>query len=629
MSISGEEYTAKHITVLGNIEAIRKRPGMYIGSTSSTGLHHLAYEVIDNSIDEAMAGHCTKILVRIEKDGKMTIADNGRGIPVDHHPKYKKPAVEIILTRPHTGGKFDRFLYKVSGGLHGVGLSVVNALSEELDIYIKKHKKIYHQKFRRGIPVSQLKVIGDTSESGTQVTFKPDHEIFEDINFHFETLSSRLRELAFLNKGVKIYLKDLKSDREKVFEYTGGIASFIEYLNQNKGPFHPVFVMEREKDKVVVELAMQYTNTYKENLFTFVNNINTIEGGTHLSGFKTALTRTINNYAANNGVDIRFSSDDVREGLTAVLSLKVPEPQFEGQTKTKLGNSEIKGIVDSVVSEAITTFFEENPKIAKDIIDKVSRAAKAREAARKARELVRRKSLLEGSTLPGKLADCSETNPEKSEVFIVEGDSAGGSAKQGRDREFQAILPLRGKILNVEKARLNKILKNNEIIAIITALGTGIEEEFNINNLRYHKVIIMTDSDVDGAHIAILLLTFFFRYMKLLIEAGHIYMAQPPLYGIKVGKGIRYIRDEKKLKQAMEEIGRENVSIQRYKGLGEMNPEQLWSTTMDPENRVLKKITIEDAVEADKIFSMLMGEEVAPRREYIQKHAAEVINIDA
>ncbi len=623
-----DDYTAKNITALGNIEAIRKRPGMYIGSTGCQGLHHLAYEVIDNSIDEAMAGYCTKIKVKINKDNTLTITDDGRGIPVDIHPKFNKPAIEIILTKSHTGGKFDKDSYKVSGGLHGVGLSVVNALSEEFNVTIKKHNKIYTQDYKKGFPVTELKVIGNTEETGTEVTFKPDPEIFTELNFQFDILSSRLRELAFLNKGILILLKDERTDKKKKFQYDGGIISFVEHLNQNKGPIHPVIHFEKEKENIIVEVAIQYTNAYNENVFTFVNNINTIEGGTHLSGFKAALTRTINNYTESNKIsDFKLSSNDVREGITAVLSLKVPEPQFEGQTKTKLGNSNIKGIVDSLVSTGLGTFLNENPKIAKEIIEKALRAAKAREAARKARELVRRKSILEGSTLPGKLADCSNQDPEKCEIFVVEGDSAGGSAKQGRNREFQAILPLRGKILNVEKARLNKILKNNEIVAIITALGTGIGEEFDASKLRYHKIIIMTDSDVDGAHISILLLTFFYRYMKELIERGHVYLAQPPLYLVKKGRAEKYVQTEKELRKVIDKMGG-GISLQRYKGLGEMNPQQLWETTMDPETRTLKQITIEDAVEADTMFTTLMGEKVSPRRKFIQQHAKEVVNLD-
>ncbi|MBN2422951.1 DNA topoisomerase (ATP-hydrolyzing) subunit B [Candidatus Woesearchaeota archaeon] len=624
------DYTAEKIVVLGGIDAIRKRPGMYIGSTGPRGLHHLVYEVVDNSIDEALSGFCTAIIVKIHKDNRITVIDDGRGIPVDTHPKYNKSALEVIMTKLHAGGKFDKKTYKVSGGLHGVGISVVNALSEELDVYVMRDGQIYFQQYEKGKPVSKLKVIGNTEKTGTKIIFKPDIEIFQDINFQFEILTSRLRELAFLNKGIKITLIDERTDKEKTFQYDGGLISFVKYLNQNKGPFHEIIYFDKKEDDIELEMAMQYNTSYAENIFTFVNNINTIEGGTHLSGFKTALTRTINSYIDKNNItkDIKLSSEDVREGLTVVLSLKIPDPQFEGQTKTKLGNSEVKGLVDSIVSEKLSIFLEENPKIANEIINKAVKAAKAREAARKARELVRRKSLLEGTTLPGKLADCSNQEPEKCELFIVEGDSAGGSAKQARNREFQAILPLRGKILNVEKARLNKILENNEIIAIITALGVGIEEEFDISKLRYHKIIIMTDSDVDGSHISILLLTFFYRYMKQLIEEGNIYVAQPPLYKIKKGKVYTYVQNDKEKEQALKILGSKGVSIQRFKGLGEMNPAQLWETTMDLEKRLLKKITIEDAVEADKIFTILMGHEVAPRRKFIKEHALEVVNLD-
>jgi DNA gyrase subunit B len=603
---------------------------MYIGSTGPRGLHHLVYEVVDNSIDEAMAGFCDKIKVLIHKSGKVSVMDNGRGIPVDMHPKYKKPALEIIMTKLHSGGKFDKNTYKVSGGLHGVGLAVVNALSTELNVIVKKDGKIYSQKYSRGKPVTQLKETGDTEESGTMVTFMPDSEIFAEINFQFDILASRLRELAFLNKGTTITIMDERTNEEKAFHYEGGLKSFVEYLNNNKSPLHEPVYFEKTKSNVAVEVAMQYNSGYNESVFSFVNNINTIEGGTHLSGFKTAVTRTLNKFAenSNSAKNIKLSSEDVREGMTAVVSVKVPEPQFEGQTKTKLGNSEVKGIVDSTVTEALSTFFEEHPNIISVIIEKAVSAAKAREAARKARELVRRKNLLEGSTLPGKLADCSEKDPSKCEIFIVEGDSAGGSAKQARNREFQAILPLRGKVLNVEKARLNKILKNNEIVAIITALGTGIDEEFNHEKLRYGKIIIMTDSDVDGSHISILLLTFFFRYMRKLIDQGNVYIALPPLYLLKKGKSITYAQNEKEKEKLVKELGGHGLTIQRYKGLGEMNPNQLWETTMDPDVRYLKKITIEDAIEADKSFTELMGEESAPRKKFIQENAMNVANLD-
>ncbi len=623
-------YTAKDITVLGGVDAIRKRPGMYIGSTSQRGLHHLIYEIVDNSIDEAMAGFCNKIKVILHKNGKASVIDNGRGIPVDMHPKYNKPAVEIILTTLHSGGKFDKNTYKVSGGLHGVGMSVVNALSKEFVIHIKRDGKIYEQKFSKGLKQTELAIVGEEEHTGTMVTFFPDDEIFTETNFQFEIVATRLRELAFLNKGITIKLIDERTSEEAEFHYDGGLSQFVEYINQGKTAMHPPIFFERSKNNVIVDVAIQYNAGYNESVFTFVNNINTIEGGTHLSGFKTALTRSINSYAEKISADseIKPSSEDVREGLTAIISLKVPEPQFEGQTKTKLGNSEVKGIVDSAVSEALNTFFEENPKVGALIIAKIVDAAKAREAARKARDLVRRKGLLEGSTLPGKLADCSEKDPAKCEIYIVEGNSAGGSAKQARDRSFQAILPLRGKVLNVEKARLAKMLKNNEIVNIITALGVGIEEEFNVAKLRYSKVIIMTDSDVDGSHISILLLTFFFRYMKELIEKGHIYIALPPLYRLKKGKQVIYAQNDAEKDRLVNEMGKQGLLLQRFKGLGEMNPDQLWDTTMNPEIRFLKRVAIEDGVTADKAFTDLMGEEVEPRRKFIQENAMNVINLD-
>lgn len=625
-----ESYDAKDISVLQGLDAVRKRPGMYIGSTSFRGLHHLVYEIVDNSIDEVMGGYAKHIKVVIHKNGKVSVADDGRGIPVGMHPKYNKPTLEIIMTKLHSGGKFDKNSYKVSGGLHGVGLAVVNALSVELDIFVKREGKVFNQKYQRGKPAYPLKTMGEDSSTGTMVTFLPDPEIFTELDFDYNTLASRLRELAFLNKGAKIIIVDERTGEENTFFYEGGIRSFVEYLNKNKQPSHEPIILEKTKGDVIVDVAMQYNSGFKETIFSFVNNINTIEGGTHLSGFKTALTRTINTYVekSKSAGDVKLSSDDVREGLTAVLSVKVQEPQFEGQTKTKLGNSNVKGIVDSVVSEALGIFLEENPKVGTLIIEKAVNAAKAREAARKARDLVRRKTLLEGSTLPGKLADCSSKDPSLSEIYIVEGDSAGGSAKSARNREFQAILPLRGKILNVEKARLAKILKNNEIVAMITALGVGIEEEFDISKLRYHKVIIMTDSDVDGAHISILLLTFFFRYMKELIENGHIYLALPPLYKVKKGKSFQYARNDEERDRIIAEYGKQGVSLQRYKGLGEMNPTQLWETTMDPSVRYLKQVKIEDAVEADRYFTDLMGDEVPPRKKFIQDNAKNVINLD-
>ena len=585
--------------------------------------------MVYNSIDEALAGHCTDINVIIHKGEKITVIDNGRGIPVGMHPKYKKPAMEIVLTKLHAGGKFDKDSYKVSGGLHGVGISVVNALSKHIRVEVTREGNLYSQEFERGKPIFDMKTEPTSKEgTGTKVTFDPDNEIFPKIEYHFDTLASRLRELAFLNKGLKITLQDERSEKKSEFCYSEGIISFVDHLNKNKNAINGVIYFTKEKEDLGVEVALQYNDTYQESVFSFANNINTIEGGTHLSGFKTALTRTMNQYADKQGIkDLKLSAEDVREGLTAVISVKVKEPQFEGQTKTKLGNSEIKGIVDSVVHEKLTNFFEENPNVVKMIIAKAVTAANARAAAKKARELTRRKGVLSGHGLPGKLSDCSSKDPALSEVYIVEGDSAGGSAKQGRNRKFQAILPLRGKILNVEKARLDKILHSNEIVTILTALGAGVGDEFNLAKLRYHKVIIMTDADVDGAHIRTLLLTFFYRYMKPLIENGHIYIAQPPLFKVKKGKSQQWIYNEEKLKEALKELG-EGTSVQRYKGLGEMNPRQLWDTTMDPEHRTLLKVTLEDAVEADNIFTILMGDEVPPRRKFIQDHAKEVVNLD-
>ncbi|MBW2976169.1 DNA topoisomerase (ATP-hydrolyzing) subunit B [Candidatus Woesearchaeota archaeon] len=629
MEETKDDYGAKDIQVLTGLSAVRKRPAMYIGDTGLMGLHHLVFEVVDNSIDEAMAGFCNKIVVIVHKGNSVTVIDNGRGIPVDMHPKYNKPAVEIVMTKLHAGGKFDKKTYKVSGGLHGVGISVTNALSMELTVEVRKNGKIYQQKYSQGNPTTELQIVGESNDRGTKVTFSPDPEIFSETEFHFDTLSSRLRELAFLNKGIHITLFDERTNKKHEFQYDGGIVSFVEFLNKNKNPLHKAIYFEKEKSRVKVEVAIQYNMGYQENIFTFANNINTHEGGSHLIGFKTALTRTLNSYVEKlKAGNSKLSSDDAREGLTAVISVKLQEPQFEGQTKTKLGNSEVKGIVESLVNENFGIFLEENPVIAKLIVEKCINAAKAREAAAKARELTRRKGALNHHSLPGKLADCSESDPVKCELYIVEGDSAGGSAKQGRNRHFQAILPLKGKILNVEKARLNKIFQNEEIITMITALGTGISEEFDINKLRYHKIIIMTDADVDGSHIRTLLLTFFYRHMNPLIAAGNVYIAQPPLYKVSKNKKTRYIFSEEKLKQLFNEIGNENASVQRYKGLGEMNPQQLWETTMDPENRTLLQVSLEDAVEADKIFTILMGEQVEPRREFIQKHAKEVANLD-
>ena len=615
-------YGAKDIQVLGGLSAVRKRPGMFIGDTGIRGLHQLVYEAVDNSIDEALAGFCRNISVTVHKDGSITIIDDGRGIPVDMHPKFNRPAVEIVMTKLHSGAKFERKTYKVAGGLHGVGISVTNALSKKLIVEVKRDAKIYRQEYSQGNPVTELEVVGTAEGTGTKITFLPDNEIFETTEFHFDTLASRLRELAFLNKGLKIILMDERENKEHEFCYEGGIVSFVEFLNQNKTPLHKPVYFVKTKDDMQVEIAMQYNDGYLENIFSFANNINTAEGGTHLIGFKTALTRTLNNYLEKKNIkDVKLSSEDARE-------VKVPNPQFEGQTKTKLGNTVVKGIVDSVVTSTLGAFLEENPSVARLVIQKSITAANAREAARKAKELTRRKGVLNHGSLPGKLADCSNRDPSKCEIYIVEGDSAGGSAKQGRNREFQAILPLRGKILNVEKARLNKIFENEEITTMITALGTGIAEEFNIGKARYHKIIIMTDADVDGAHIRTLLLTFLYRYMKQLIEAGYIYIAQPPLYRVKKGKDAYYLYSDERLKELLEKIGKDGINVQRYKGLGEMNPSQLWETTMDPAQRTLLKVTLEDAVEADKIFTILMGDQVEPRREFIEKHAKEVVNLD-
>lgn len=624
-----EEYGAKDIQVLVGLSAVRKRPAMYVGSTGLKGLHHLVYEAVDNSVDEALAGFCNKIVVIIHKNNSVTVIDNGRGIPVDIHAKYNMPAVEVVMTKLHAGGKFDKKTYRVSGGLHGVGISVTNALSKELIVEIKRDGKIYQQKYAQGDPVTGLEAVGECNDRGTKITFLPDNEIFSETEFHFDTLSSRLRELAFLNKGIHITLFDERTNKKQEFQYEGGIISFVEFLNKNKSPLHKAVYFQKEKNMVKIEVAMQYNMGYQENIFTFANNINTQEGGSHLIGFKTALTRTMNSYAEKLKMnEVKLSSDDVREGLTAVVSVQLQEPQFEGQTKTKLGNSEVRGIVESLVNENLGIFLEENPRIAKIVVDKCINSAKAREAAAKARDLTRRKGALNNHSLPGKLADCSERDPAKCELYIVEGDSAGGSCKMGRNRSFQAILPLKGKILNVEKSRLNKIFQNEEITTLVTALGTGIDEEFGINKLRYHKIIIMTDADVDGAHIRTLLLTFFYRYMNPLITAGHVYIAQPPLYKVTKNKKIDYVYNDEQLEKLFNVIGRDGSSLQRYKGLGEMNPQQLWETTMDPGNRTLLQVSLEDAVEADKIFTILMGDQVEPRRDFIQQHAKEVANLD-
>jgi DNA gyrase subunit B len=631
--IGNGNYGAEQIQVLEGLEAVRKRPGMYIGSTSARGLHHLVYEVVDNSIDEALAGYCNKVDVTICQDNSIIVADNGRGIPVGIMQENGKPAVEVVLTVLHAGGKFGGGGYKVSGGLHGVGISVVNALSTYLEVEVKVDGKIHNIRFERGYTVKPLTIIGETEETGTKVTFKPDGEIFEELVYNYDTLKQRLRELAFLNKGITINLTDERTSIHEMFFYEGGISSFVDHLNKNKTVLHPnpIFVVGK-RDTSIVEIALQYNESYVENIFSFVNNINTQEGGTHLSGFKIALTRTVNDYARKLNLlkenDENLSGEDVREGLTAVISLKIEEPQFEGQTKTKLGNSEVRGIVDSIVSDRLSEFFEENPAITRKIIEKSVMSARARDAARKARELTRRKNALEISSLPGKLADCSMKDPMQTEIYLVEGDSAGGSAKQGRDRRFQAILPLRGKILNVEKARLDKILNSDEIRVMITAFGNGIAEEFDLEKSRYGKIIIMTDADVDGAHIRTLLLTFFYRYMKPLIEAGRIYIAQPPLYQVKKGRESWYLYNDQEMDRLLERIGRENINVQRYKGLGEMNPDQLWETTMNPEGRTLLQVELGDAMAADEMFTVLMGDKVEPRRKFIEDNAHDVKNLD-
>lgn len=626
-------YDASQIQVLEGLEAVRHTPGMYIGSTGSSGLHHLVYEVVDNSIDEALAGYCDRIDVVLRPGGVVMVSDNGRGIPVDEHPKVGRPAVEVVLTTLHAGGKFGGDGYKVSGGLHGVGVSVVNALSQWLEVEVHREGKVFKQRFERGKVVTPLKVVDTTDVTGTRITFKPDPEIFEETTFNLEILCQRLRELAYLNKGLLISIKDEEKGKEKQFKFKGGIKEFVQDLNKNKNTlFAKPIYFEAEQQDSKVEVAILYNDGYAENILSYANNINTHEGGTHEAGFKSALTRVINDYARKSGQlkenQPNLTGEDIREGIVAVLSVQLLNPQFEGQTKMKLGNTEMRGIVDSVVSERLSAFLEETPSIAKRIVDKAIKAAHAREAARKARELTRRKSALEVTALPGKLADCSVKDPALSEIYLVEGDSAGGSAKQGRDRRFQAILPLRGKILNVEKARLDKILNNEEIRTIITAMGTGIDEDFDITKARYHKLIIMTDADVDGAHIRTLLLTFFYRYMRPLIEAGYVYIAQPPLYMVKKGNNQTYLYSDEELEKHLEENGRNGVSIQRYKGLGEMNPTQLWETTMNPETRTLLQVSLEDAMAADQIFTILMGDRVEPRREFIQTHAREVRNLD-
>ncbi len=629
-----EKYDESQIQVLEGLEAVRKRPGMYIGSTSVRGLHHLVYEIVDNAIDEVLAGGCEHITVTIHPDNSVTVTDDGRGIPTGIHPKMGISTVEVVFTVLHAGGKFGGGGYKVSGGLHGVGASVVNALSRYLEVEIYDGEHIYYQKYERGKPVAPLKVIGDTDRTGTTVTFLADDEIFETLEYETEVLLGRLREQAFLNAGVHILYTDERGEEtfQKDMKYDGGIRSFVEYINRNKEPLHPeIIYMSTEKDDSFVEIAMQYTDSYNENIISFANNIHTTEGGTHEQGFKTALTRILNDYAKRNNIlknEEKLTGEDVREGLSCVISVKITEAQFEGQTKTKLGNSEVTALVTSAMNKDLAAFLEENPSVAKLVLDKALTASRAREAARRARDLTRRKSALEGASLPGKLADCSDRNNEYTEIYIVEGDSAGGSAKQGRDRKYQAILPLWGKMLNVEKARIDRVYGNDKLTPVITALGAGVGPEFDLTKLRYGKVIIMADADVDGSHIRTLMLTFFFRYMRPLIEAGHVYLAQPPLFKVFKGKKVQYVYDEKLLNQVIQQEFGGDAEIQRYKGLGEMNPEQLWETTMDPERRIMLKVEMEDAARADEIFTILMGDKVEPRREFIEENAQYVSNLD-
>ncbi|HPZ22388.1 MAG TPA: DNA topoisomerase (ATP-hydrolyzing) subunit B [Bacillota bacterium] len=628
-----DTYGAEQIQVLEGLDPVRKRPGMYIGSTGLKGLHHLVYEVLDNSIDEALAGRCDKIVITLHKDNSVSVVDNGHGIPVGIHPQTGIPALELVMTKLHAGGKFGGSGYKISGGLHGVGVSVVNALSQWLEVEVYTDGKIHFQRFERGVKATELKVAGTTKKTGTKVTFSPDPEIFEEIEFDYNILNQRIRELAFLNKGLELIFTDENSGESNKYKYEGGLRSYIEFLNKNRDVIHKkIIYFEGVRDDVAVEFAMQYHTGYQENIFSFANNINTQEGGSHEIGFKSALTRVINDYARRNNLlkngDSNLTGEDIREGLTAIVSVKLHDPQFEGQTKTKLGNPEVRGIVDSFTSEELTFFLEQNPSVARKILDKSIAASRAREAARRARELTRRKSALEVSSLPGKLADCTVKDPAMAELFIVEGESAGGSAKQGRDRRNQAILPIRGKIINVEKARLEKILANEEVRTIITAIGTGIGEDFDLSKARYHKIIIMTDADVDGAHIRTLLLTFFYRYMRPLLDAGYIYIAQPPLFLVKKGKMEKYLYSDKELENTLNEIGRDGVTIQRYKGLGEMNFDQLSDTTMHPETRTLLQVSIDDAIMADDIFNVLMGDKVEPRREFIEKYASIVKNLD-
>ncbi|MEK6858325.1 MAG: DNA topoisomerase (ATP-hydrolyzing) subunit B [Nanoarchaeota archaeon] len=624
--VDQKKYEASNIKVLEGLEGVRLRPAMYIGSTGKQGLHHLVYEIVDNSVDEAMGGYCDTIVVSLNKDGSVTVTDNGRGIPVDPHPVYKVPALEVVVTRLHAGGKFDKDSYKVSGGLHGVGISVVAALSKLMRVTVKKAGKIHQQEYKIGKPLHPVKAIGECAKDdhGTEVVFYPDDSIFSTTTFDYKMLETRFREIAFLNKGLTIVLKDVPSQKQEKFFYEGGLIEFVKWINETKEPLHKPVYFVKEEDKIVAECSIQYNNGYQENIMSFVNTINTVEGGTHVAGFRTALTRAINEYGKKNKLfkDEGVSGDDVREGLTAIVSVKVPEPQFEGQTKTKLGNTEVKGIVEKIAFASISEFFEENPAIAKRIVAKAQEAQKAREAAKKAKDLVRRKSAFSVGGLPGKLADCSRKSSEDTELFIVEGDSAGGSAKQARNKEFQAILPLKGKILNVEKANVAKVFSSDEIVNLITAMGTGVGEQFNLEKLRYNKIVIMTDADVDGAHIRTLLLTFFYRFMKPIIENGHLYIAVSPLYKVRKRKD-HYVYSDDELKSLLKELGQGNAVVQRFKGLGEMNPEQLWETTMNPKDRLLNKVIIEDAVKADQVFSVLMGSEVEPRKNFIIEKAAE------
>lgn len=635
MAENNNNYDANKIKVLEGLEAVRKRPGMYIGSTGVKGLHHLVYEVVDNSVDEALAGFCKNITVEINKGETITVTDDGRGIPTDMNDKYQKSGVEIALTMLHAGGKFGDGGYKVSGGLHGVGVSVVNALSEETEVEVYQNGKIHRQKYQRGDAVTPLEVVGKTKKRGTRVYFKPDDQIFSELIFDYDTLRHRIRELAFLNKGLNITLIDHRGEekKEESFMYEGGIVSFAEFVNRNKEKImEDVIYFEKEGDVCLVEVAIQYTSVFSENIYSFANNIDTVEGGMHLNGFKTALTRSINAYARKYSFlkenEENLTGDDIREGITAIISVKLGNPEFEGQTKTKLGNPEVRGYVDTVVGENISAYLEEHPSSAKVIVEKALTANRARKAARKAKDLIRRKSVLESTALPGKLSDCREKDPAKSEIYIVEGDSAGGSAKNGRDSQNQAILPLRGKILNVEKARLDRVLTADTIRSMITAFGTGIGEEFDIEKARYHKIIIMTDADVDGAHIRTLLLTFFYRYMRGLLEAGYIYIAQPPLYKVEKNKKVMYLYSDEELNAKLDEIGRDRIDVQRYKGLGEMNGDQLWDTTMNPENRTLLQVNIDDAVYANELFTILMGDQVQPRKEFITQNAHTVQNLD-